>query len=115
MFQLTFEDVLGEPDDAHSLDCVWENSFTCFTCCKSCCYKFLTLCCGLPLAVCWALEFAVLTFSHVWCYTPWMRLYVIECQLMQRVFSACMQCYVRPCCEAMGFLFSNIRVVKTTD
>ncbi|XP_005109537.1 caveolin-1-like [Aplysia californica] len=113
--KLTFEDVIGEPDDAHSIDCVWVNSFKCFTCCKSCCYKLLTICCGIPLAIFWALEFAILTFSHVWFYTPCMRYYIISCSCVQRCYGTFMQCYIRPCYEAMGFFFNNIRVTTVTE
>jgi len=45
--QVEFDDVLGEPTGAHSSDCVWKNSFKCFTCGKNFCYKFLTFFCGI--------------------------------------------------------------------
>ncbi|KAK0044783.1 caveolin-1, partial [Biomphalaria pfeifferi] len=48
-----FDEVLAEPDGAHSINCVWNCAYKCFNCCKGCCYKFLTLLCGIPLAICW--------------------------------------------------------------
>ncbi len=45
--QVEFEDVLSEPNGAHSSDCVWRNSFKCFECGKNCCYKFLSFFCGI--------------------------------------------------------------------
>ena len=45
--QVEFEDVLSEPNGAHSADCVWRNSFKCFECGKNCCYKFLSFFCGI--------------------------------------------------------------------
>merc|ERR1712121_521385 len=63
--KVKFEDVLGEPEGAHAIDCVWKNSYTCFNCCKGCCYKLLTILCGIPLAACWGCEFAMITFQHV--------------------------------------------------
>ena len=46
--QVTFADVLAEPEGAHSMDCVWINSYSCFNGGLSCCYKLLTCLCGLP-------------------------------------------------------------------
>ena len=46
--QVSFDDVLAEPEGAHSMDCVWRNAHTCFTCGLGCCYKALTFICGLP-------------------------------------------------------------------
>ena len=40
--QVAFEDVIAEPDGAHSNDCVWKCSFRCFTGAKLCCYRLLT-------------------------------------------------------------------------
>jgi hypothetical protein len=46
--QVAFPDVLAEPEDVRSMDCVWRNSAKCFNGGLSCCYKFLTFLCGLP-------------------------------------------------------------------
>lgn len=46
--QVTFGDVLAEPEGARSADCVWRNSYKCFEGGLSCCYKLLTYICGLP-------------------------------------------------------------------
>ena len=47
--QVTFADVLAEPEGAHSGECLWRNSYKCFTGALSCCYKVLTYICGLPI------------------------------------------------------------------
>ena len=108
--QVKFEDVLGEPEGAHAMDCVWKNSYSCFNCCKNCCYKFMTLICGIPLAMMWGCEFAMITFQHVWCITPCMRAYMINCGCYQKFWGTCLQCAVQPCCEAVGYIFSNIKM-----
>ena len=46
--QVQFDDVLAEPAGAHSAECVWRNSYKCFSGGMSCCYKLLTYLCGLP-------------------------------------------------------------------
>ena len=45
--QVEFDDVLGEPAGTHSKDCVWRNSYKCFTCGKNNAYKILSLLCGI--------------------------------------------------------------------
>ena len=45
--QVEFDDVLAEPKGTHSSDCVWKNSYKCFTCGKNLIYKILSLLCGI--------------------------------------------------------------------
>ena len=110
ILQVAFEDVLAEPDGAHSIDCVWRNSYRCFECSKGCCYKLLTIVCGIPLALCWGCEFACITFTHVWQITPWLRAFMINCGCAQKFFGTCLQCCLGPVCETAGLFFSNIVV-----
>ena len=51
--QVSYDEVIGEPEGAHSADCVWENSFKCFHIGRDCCYTVLTFVCAIPLAFCW--------------------------------------------------------------
>merc|ERR1712113_463554 len=109
---IEFHDVLGEPDATHSIDCVWKNSFKCFNCTLSCCYKVLTLFCGIPLAFCWACEFACLSCSHIWYYTPALKICDIEMMVTKKFIDACLLAFVAPCCETCGLLFSRIAVAN---
>ena len=113
LIQVSFEDVLAEPDGAHSADCVWKCSYNCFTCAKGCCYNFLAILCGVPLALCWGCEFAMITFSHVWQITPCLRVFMINCGCAQKFFGTCLQCLLAPVCETCGLLFSNIVIKKS--
>merc|ERR1712141_205902 len=88
---IEFHDVLGEPDAIHSMDCVWKNSYCCFNCTLSCCYKVLTVLCGIPLAFCWACEFACLSCSHIWYYTPALRICEIECGIYKKFLDFCLK------------------------
>ncbi|PAA46898.1 hypothetical protein BOX15_Mlig027523g3 [Macrostomum lignano] len=65
--KVAFEDVLGEPEHAHSIDCLWRNSYGCFTGGKNCCYKFVSVLSGLCIALCWGCTFAMVAFSNIWC------------------------------------------------
>jgi len=108
--QVAFEDVLAEPDSTHSIDCVWINSYRCFTVGKNCCYKFLSAMCGLCLALYWGCEFASITFEMVWCYTPLMKVYSVYLGLAQKWFTMYVNCCLVPICEACGMCFSQITV-----
>ncbi|OWF35034.1 Caveolin-1 [Mizuhopecten yessoensis] len=110
--QVAFEDVLGEPDTTHSIDCVWKNSYSCFNCGKNCCYKFMSTLCGICIALYWGCEFAMITFQMVWCCTPSLKVHTIMLGICQRFFGSCIQCCLAPLCETMGLCFSNITITK---
>ncbi|CAC5413035.1 CAV3 [Mytilus coruscus] len=108
--KVDFEDVLGEPDGAHSFDKVWIFSYKCYRCGLGCCYKLLTLLCGLCIALYWGCTFACLTFEHVWCWTPYMRCFSIFAGACQKFIGILMNCCVAPICETCGLFFSQITV-----
>ncbi|KAK7089309.1 caveolin-3-like [Littorina saxatilis] len=108
--KVSFEDVIAEPDGAHSIDCVWTCAFCCFNCSKNCCYNLFTIFCAIPLAFCWGCQFACITFEHVWHITPCLRIFTINCGCAQKFVGTCMQCCLGPLCETCGLLFSNIMV-----
>lgn len=111
--QVGFEDVLAEPAGAHSIDCVWKASHVCFTCGKNCCYNILTTLCGIFIALYWGCEFAMITFSMVWCITPFLRLFSITMGCLQKYFGTCITCCLAPICETCGLAFTRITVSKT--
>jgi len=108
--KVTFEDVLGEPDGAHSMDCVWRLSYRCFSGGRSCCYAFLTLICGIPLALCWGCQFACETFTHVWQYTPMLKMLQLNCGCCQKLFHTMVSCILGPICETCALCFSKVTV-----
>ncbi|KAK7496150.1 hypothetical protein BaRGS_00012560 [Batillaria attramentaria] len=108
--KVSFEDVIAEPDSSHSLDCVWTCSHSVFECSKGCWYKFLTLCFSLPISFFWGIEFAYITFDHVWQFTPALRVFSIHCGSAQKFFTVCLQCCLGPICETCGLFFSQITV-----
>lgn len=70
LFQLSFEDILAEPEGAHSLDFAWRLAFRVFGAVKSGVYKLLALIVAVPLAVLWGVLFALLTVLNVWACVP---------------------------------------------
>ncbi|KAK3585873.1 hypothetical protein CHS0354_038405 [Potamilus streckersoni] len=104
-----FEDVLAEPESTHSIDCVWKLSFTCFNFWKNLCYKIQTLLCGICIAAEWGCEFAYISFAHIWCFTPFLKALAINCGCAKKLYGTCVKCYLEPCCEACGILFSAFK------
>ncbi|XP_076468955.1 caveolin-1-like [Babylonia areolata] len=107
--KVSFEDVLAEPEGAHSMDCVWSNSYRCFTCWRDVCYTIHTLLCGVCLAMEWGCQFAYIAFSHIWCITPFFKVLELNCGCLQKVYGMCVHCCLDPCCEACGLLFGAFR------
>ncbi|KAH3892457.1 caveolin-3-like [Dreissena polymorpha] len=107
--KVTFEDVLAEPEGAHSIDCVWKLSYTCFTCWLGICYKISTLLCGICIAAEWGCEFASVAFYHVWYITPMLKMCEMNCAVFTKMMRTFLSCCIEPCCEACGALFHNFK------
>ena len=103
--QLEVSDVLGEPEGARSVECIWDFSKTLFKCCLECCYGLMTLLCGPCLAGYWGVSFGILVFQHVWYCTPRLWVCQVTCGLFQRCFKACFDCCLTPCTRACGGCF----------
>lgn len=108
--QVDFEDVIAEPEGTYSLDGVWKTSFTVFTVSKYWCYRILSAIFGIPLSLIWGFYFACLSFCHIWAIMPCIKSYLIEIQCINRIFSICIHTFCDPFYEALGKVFSNIRV-----
>merc|ERR1712033_103651 len=87
--KVAFEDVLAEPEGVKSGDCVWTNSYKCFNCCKELCYKILTFCCGICIAMSWGMEFAYISFAHIWFITPCFKVLEINCGCAKKMYGMC--------------------------
>ncbi|XP_064631972.1 caveolin-3-like [Lineus longissimus] len=108
--KVLFEDVFGEPEGAHSIDCVWRNSYKCFTGGKRICYIVLTTICALPLALCWGCSFACLAFEHIWQFAPCLKTLNINIGFFQKILTIFVKCCLDPLCESCGLMFSKIAV-----
>ncbi|WAR14803.1 CAV1-like protein [Mya arenaria] len=105
--KVTFEDVLGEPEGAHSIDCVWKLAYTCFNCWLGLCYKIATILCGICVAAEWGCAFAEIAFYHVWFITPALKYCELNCAVCTKVIRVCVSCCCEPCCEALGGIFHH--------
>lgn len=130
--QVEYDDVFAEPSGTHSADCVWRNSYKCFTCSKNICYKILTFLCGIFIAIFWGCAFAKISFTVIWCWSPALRalhivLYPIK-KILQiflssnstsfifvnfTLISSILIAFVGPCMEVHALIFSRIHVTQS--
>ncbi|XP_022087739.1 caveolin-3-like isoform X2 [Acanthaster planci] len=107
-----FEEVLAEPEGMHSFDRVWRFSFVTFTTVKSWSYRFCTLLCGVPFAICWGVYFACLTFLHIWYVVPCIKSCLIVLHWASKLWTLCIRTFCDPCYESMAKIFSNIHLTS---
>jgi len=112
--QVEFDDVLAEPEGAHSADCIWKNSHKCFSCGMKFVYKLLTYCCGMCIALSWGCTFGEIAFANIWFFTPFMRLLTIVLHPLKKIFSIMLSTFLAPCIETYGLIFSRIHVTNST-
>ncbi|XP_067929150.1 caveolin-3-like [Watersipora subatra] len=105
-----FEDMIGEPDGAHSADCVWSCAFKVFTGSKKICYLLLTTICAVPMALFWGCTIACVTFNHIWHVTPCYKIMQINLLCCQRFISLFINTFMAPCVEVNALIFSKIHV-----
>lgn len=108
--QVEFEDIIAEPDGTHSLDGVWKLSYTTFTVTKYWCYRILSAIFGIPVALLWGFLFACISFCHIWAVMPCIKSCLIESQCISRIYSLCIQTFCDPFFQALGKIFSSVRV-----
>ncbi|XP_015126089.1 caveolin-3 isoform X1 [Diachasma alloeum] len=108
--QVMWEDVIGEPDGIRSPECAWRLSGHCFRLSRGCCYIFLSILIAPIVALFLGFTFACLSFQHIWCIAPCLRVWKISCAATRAFFTGFTHALVRPCTESIGYLFHNVRI-----
>ncbi|XP_034943730.1 caveolin-3-like isoform X2 [Chelonus insularis] len=108
--QVMWDDVIGEPDGIRSPECAWRLSGHCFRLSRSCCYIFLSILVAPITALILGFTFACVSFQHIWCIAPCLRIWKISCAATRSFFTACTHALVRPCTESLGYMFNNVRI-----
>uniref|UniRef100_A0A1I8GQY0 Caveolin n=1 Tax=Macrostomum lignano TaxID=282301 RepID=A0A1I8GQY0_9PLAT len=109
--KVQFEDIIAEPDPTvFSFDNVWTCSFKVFTSTKLWCYRIISLICAIPAAICWGIEFAMLSFCTIWCWQPSLKAFDISLWYTRRIYEILLKVFVEPCFHAFGKCLSHIVV-----
>ncbi|CAG0901283.1 unnamed protein product [Cyprideis torosa] len=108
--QIMWDDVIGEPEGIRSVDCGWTCSHEIFKGCKYCTYILLSILLAPFSALCLGLSFACLSFCNIWCCTPCLRVWKINCAIVRRFNEVFCYACCAPCCETCGMFFNHIKI-----
>jgi len=108
--KLSFEDILAEPDSAHSWDCAWRLTFRTFTHVRCFVYKVLALIAAIPCAIIWGIVFALFTCVNVWLATPLARLLTIPALWLAKTWNFIIRSFFDPLFRSCGLCFSSIHM-----
>lgn len=108
--KLNFEDILAEPDSAHSWDCAWRLTFRTFTGVRCIVYKLLALLIALPCALIWGIVFALLTLLNVWAATPFARALQIPALWLAKAWNFVIRSLFDPIFRSCGLCCSSIHM-----
>merc|ERR1711997_1232037 len=104
---LDFDDVLAEPSAAQGFDWVWRLAFVVFSQTKLWIYKILSAVVAIPLALIWAMVFALLTVVHVWILSPALRLLDLILAVVKKVVVGVIGATLGPVCATLGLIFGK--------
>jgi len=106
--QTLFEDVIGEPDGAHSAPKIFRTAYRSYYIGKNCCFTFMTYLCSVPMGFCWGCTYAFMSFCQIWQMTPFVRLFNQCFACWGSLYSTVCHCYLDPCYEAAALVFTRI-------
>lgn len=114
-----FDDVLAEPRSAHGFAGMWKTAFVLFSQTKKWLYRLFSALIAIPLALIWAVIFAVVSVLYIWIGTPLLKLFEFGVYLVRRVWTGILSATLEPVCEAIGTIWHprptgpNYRIVNT--
>ncbi|XP_074049958.1 caveolin-2 [Macrotis lagotis] len=106
--KLGFEDVIAEPESAHSFDKVWICSHALFEVSKYLIYKVLTVLLAIPMAFVAGICFATLSCLHIWFVVPFVKTCLMVLPSVQTVWKSITDVLIAPVCKSMGLIFSSV-------
>lgn len=111
---LQFEDIFGEPEGYHSVDCAWKATNCTFRWIRSIVYKLFALIFALPLAIVWGVLFALLTFVHVWLCLPAGKFLSVIGVTLAKIWSFLVRSVLEPFFIAIGSCLGGIKIARST-
>jgi len=109
---LGFEDIYGEPDNAHSIDAIWRINHSIFTAVRCFFYKVFSLIIALPLAVVFGILFALVSALSVYVIVPLGRLLSIPAWWIFKVWTFVVGAVFDPVFTSIGRICSNVRISR---
>jgi len=104
---ILFEDVIGEPDPTHGFEFIWRLTYLLFNATRFWAYRFVACIIAIPLALIWAIVFAFVNISTIWCFTPSLRIFDIILYHIHRVWSGLIRCVLDPFFNSAALCFGK--------
>jgi len=108
-----FEDVLGEPDPTHNFEFVWRLTYLIFNFTRFWLYRLFAAVLAIPLALIWAVFFAIINVKVIWVINPLLRIFEIVLHYVHRVWNGLIRTFLDPFFASAGLLFSHFRNAAT--
>lgn len=102
---VSFEDLIGEPDATQGFEAAYRLSFGLFQFVRFWVYRVLMAVLAVPLALLWALVFAFISLVWVWVLTPGLRVFELGFYFFYRVWNSFVRTLLDP-------VFSSIALVR---
>ncbi|TRY94876.1 hypothetical protein DNTS_032977 [Danionella cerebrum] len=113
--KVSFEDVIAEPLSVRSGDRVWIWSHALFEVSRVWFYRIITLLLAVPVSLVTGILFAVLSFIHIWLFTPCIQIVLINTGWLQTLWSSVLDIIILPIFQSMAKCCSGISVVLTRE
>jgi len=102
-----FEDVIGEPDPTHNFEFIYRLTYLIFNFARFWFYRLFAAIIAIPLALIWALLFAIINVKVVYVLTPALRIFNILIHYIQRVWTGLVRTILDPFFASAGLLFAG--------
>lgn len=112
---ISFEDVLAEPDSSHGFDPIWRLAFLVFSGTRHWIYRLLSAVVALPCAILWGIVFSLLTFLHIWLISPALKVFELILFYFRKIWQGLIITCLEPVCIAIASLFSRIHIRRTVE
>ncbi|XP_016121811.1 caveolin-2-like, partial [Sinocyclocheilus grahami] len=112
---VSFEDVIAEPVSVRSGDRVWIWSHALFEVSRAWFYRIITALLAVPVSLLAGILFAVLSFVHIWFFTPFVQVVLINTGWLQTLWSSVLDIIILPFFQSIAKCCSGISVVLTRE
>ncbi|KAK2874051.1 hypothetical protein Q8A67_021204 [Cirrhinus molitorella] len=113
--KVSFEDVIAEPVSVRSGDRVWIWSHALFEVSRVWFYRIFTVLLAVPVSLLAGVLFAVLSFVHIWFFTPCVQVVLINTGWLQTLWSSVLDIIILPLFQSVAKCCSGISVVFTRE
>jgi len=107
---LSFEDVFAEPDQTQSWDCVWRLTHRLFTATRLFMYRLLTLIIVVPVALIFALLFALAAVLNNFICVPGARFLAIPLTWLAKAWNFLVRSIFDPLFRSLSLCFSGMSI-----